>query len=62
MAEIWLKYVNGVQSVAGQNAMGVDHPLGLGAPAVMSDGMELRGKNQTWIPDEDQSTVKVKMD
>ena len=50
MAECELKNLLGSQSVAGQDAMGSPQPSGRGAPAEMSDGMALRGKNQTEMP------------
>ena len=50
MAECELKNLEGSQSVAGQKAMGVPQLSEFGAPAEMSEGMLLRGKNQTEIP------------
>ena len=50
MAECELKNLSGSQPDAGQSAMGLPHPSGLGAPAEMSEGMLLRGKNQTEMP------------
>ena len=50
MAEWESKNLNGSHPEAGQNAMGVPQLSGSGAPEEMSDGMSLRGKNQTEIP------------
>ena len=50
IAECVLKNVDGLQSVAGHIAMGLPHPSGSGAPEVISEGMLLRGKNQTEMP------------
>lgn len=44
------KKVDGLQLEAGKFAIGVPHVLGCGAFAVMSEGMEFRGKNHTEIP------------
>ncbi len=50
IAECLLKNVDGSQPEDGQCAMGVPQPSGTGAPELRSEGMELRGKNQTEIP------------
>lgn len=50
IAECSLKNVDGSQPEDGQCAMGVPQPSGSGAPELRSEGMELRGKNQTEIP------------
>ena len=52
-----LKNVAGAQSVAGQCASGLPHPSGTGVLAVMSLGMEERGKNQTEMPLSTHCTV-----
>jgi hypothetical protein len=51
---------NGLQPLAGMDAMGVPQPEGTGACAVMSDGMFCLGKNQTVTPELSQSTAEVK--
>ena len=50
MDECELKNLLGSQPDAGQNAMGLPHPSGIGEPEEMSEGMLLRGKNQTEMP------------
>ena len=50
MAECELKNVEGAQSVAGQKAMGLPQLSGSGSPEEMSEGILLRGKNQTEMP------------
>jgi hypothetical protein len=49
---------NGLQVLAGQNALGTPQPLGTGAEAVISDGMLSLEKNQMDIPVSSQSTAK----
>jgi hypothetical protein len=51
---------NGLQPLAGTEAVGVPQPEGTGACAVMSDGMFCLGKNQTETPELSQSTAEVK--
>jgi hypothetical protein len=52
---------NGLQLLAGQNALGVPQLSGTGAPAVISDGMFCLEKNQTETPELSQSTIKPMM-
>ena len=59
MAECELKNWEGLQSVAGQKAMGVPQLSEFGAPAEMSEGMLLRGKNQTEMPLSTHSTARA---
>jgi hypothetical protein len=61
MAECELKKVNGLQPVADQNAIGVPHVSGSGALAVMSAGIELRGKKNTEIPESSHCTVQSQL-
>ena len=60
IAEWSWKNWNGLQVLAGQNALGVPHDAGMGAFAVISDGMLLRGKNQTLMPVSSHSTARRK--
>jgi hypothetical protein len=48
---------NGLQFVAGQYALGAPQFESTGAPAVISDGILLRVKNHTAIPELSQRTV-----
>jgi hypothetical protein len=50
IAEWFWKNWNGLQVLAGQNALGVPQRSGMGAFAVISVGMLFREKNQTWTP------------
>ena len=59
MAECVLKKVNGLQPAAGQNARGVPHLLGRGAFAVMSEGIELRGKKYIAMPESSHCTSRA---
>ena len=59
MAECELKNWEGLQSVAGQKAMGVPQLSESGALAEMSDGMLFRGKNQTEMPLSTHSTARA---
>ena len=51
-----LKYADGSQFVAGQSAIGAPQLSGSGAFAVMSTGIELRGKKNTAIPESSHFT------
>lgn len=59
IAEWSWKKVDGLQELAGHWAMGRPQPLGCGAPAVMSAGIELRGKKYTETPSSSQSTAQT---
>ncbi len=50
IAECESKNLNASQPDEGQNAMGIPHLSESGAPEVISEGILLRGKNQTEIP------------
>lgn len=58
MAEWVLKKVNGLQPAEDQDARGVPQLSGSGALAVMSDGIELRGKNHMAMPESSHFTVR----
>lgn len=58
MTEWELKNCHGLQVAAGHLAIGVTHPSGLGDPAVMSEGTELRGKKYTAMPELSHCTSK----
>jgi hypothetical protein len=51
MTECCLKNWNGLQEVAGHLAIGVPQPLGLGEPALMSDGTDPLWKKYTAMPE-----------
>ena len=57
IAEWSVKNCEGLQLDEDQNAMGAPQLSGIGAPALMSDGMPPRGKNQTLMPLSCQSTM-----
>jgi hypothetical protein len=50
IAECMLKNWKGLQLVAGHLAVGVPQPEGLGAPALISEGIDPRGKKNIAIP------------
>jgi len=60
MAPWFWKNWNGLQPLAGKNALGVPQLEGTGACAVISDGMFCLEKNQTETPVLSQSTTQVK--
>lgn len=57
MAECELKNWLGLQVEAGQNAIGLPQVSGSGEPEEISEGIELRGKKNTEMPESSHNTA-----